>query len=124
MFCVDIGDSNRLVVDCSKPVVTCVNNFVDKVCSSFSYLGIDALTTNMCVSDFIAVTNIKNAYRSVCIHPSCHSLQGLFWDFGQGVEYFCDNRMSMGLSSSPYIFTHVGNSVAKCATVQQNYQHE
>ena len=115
MFCVTKDASYRVVVDCSKPLKTCVNNYVDSVSSTFSYTGIDSLVENMHTGDYIAVTDIKNAYRSVTIHETCRTMQGLVWDLGNGPEYFYDNRMSMGLSSSPYIFTRIGNFVSRCA---------
>ena len=115
MICVAKDASYTFVVDCSKPLKTCVNNYVDSVSSNLSYAGIDSPVEHMHTGEYISVTYVKNSYHSVTIHETCCTMQGLVWDFGNGPEYFYDNHMSMGLSSSPYIFTRIGNLVSHCA---------
>ena len=66
----------------------------------------------MCVGDFIVVTEVTVRFVFTRHVVPCKVYVGIS---DRGVEYFCDNRMSMGLSS-PYIFTHIGNFVARCAT--------
>ena len=56
-----------------------------------------------------------DAYRAVQIHPLDRPKQGLAWDLGAGIEFFLDNRLSMGLASSPYILTRVSNFIVRCA---------
>ena len=78
VFCLDKASSYRMVVDCSKPLASSVNNYVNEVSSSFSYTGIDSLITNMSAGDYIAVTDIKNAYRSVRYIPLVTHCKALF----------------------------------------------
>ena len=52
----------------------------------------------------------KDTYRVVSIHPDDWSHQGLHWDFAEGVNtYLKDNRLCMGLSSSPYVFSKISD---------------
>ena len=55
----------------------------------------------------MSVIGIADAYRAVPIHPDDRIRQGLSWQFTDsvGFSYMIDNRLCMGLSSSPYIFS-------------------
>ena len=64
--------------------------------------------------DFIAIIDIKDAYRAIFIHPSDRPRQGILWDFGDGPQFYLDNHLSMGLSSSPYIFSKISDFVIRC----------
>ena len=57
--------------------------------------------------------DIKNTYRAVSIHPCDREHQGIVWDSGQGLEMLIDNRICMGLSWSPYIFTMFSNFIVR-----------
>ena len=48
------------VGDCSKLQELSVNNFVDQVCKTFSYKGVDDLVDELITDDFIAVIDIKD----------------------------------------------------------------
>lgn len=62
----------------------------------------------------IIVVDIKDAYPVLSIQPDDRPMQGIKWDFDRGAELFLDNRLCMGLSSSPFIFTQISNFVARC----------
>ena len=109
------GVGVRTIIDCSKPYNLSVNNFTDQVCTKFSYKTIDDVMNNIQQGDYLAVVDVSDAYRSVNIHPSDRPLQGICWDFGEGPVYLEDNRLSMGLSSSPYIFSKISDFVTRCA---------
>ena len=105
----------RTIIDCSRPLGKSVNNFVSEIAAKFSYKSLDHLINSMCKADYISITDIQDAYRAVSIHPSDRIRQGIPWDFGHGIEYLLDNRLCMGLSSSPYIFTKISDFIARCA---------
>ena len=74
--------------------------------------------------------DIKDAYRMASIHPDDRNCQGLHWDFAEGVStYLKDNRLCMGLSSSPYVFSKILDFVVCCANRESitrvlNYLHD
>ena len=113
------GSGMRAIIDCSKPHNLSVNNFTDQICTKFSYKSVDDVVDNMGQGDYIAVVDISDAYRSVNIHPLDRTLQGIAWDFGDGQVFLEDNRLSMGLSSSPYIFSKISDFITRCS-VREN----
>ena len=120
IFCIPKeGGGTRSIVDCSKPEGSSVNNFTNEVSVKFSYNSVDDVAEAMTQGDFLATTDIKDAYRAICIHPRDRGRQGLHWDFppekGDGCTYMEDNRLCMGLSSSPYVFSKVSDFVVRCA---------
>ena len=42
------------------------------------------------------------------------------WDFGKWTVYLRDNRLCMGLSSSPFVFSKINNFVVRCM-VREGY---
>ena len=65
--------------------------------------------------DWLAVIDIKDAYRAVSVHSSNIHYQGLVWNFlGENV-YLLDTRLCMGLASSPYRFQRISNFIVRCA---------
>ena len=95
-----------MIVDCSRPVGESVNGCTDAVAVKFSYNSVDNVAEQMERGDFMATIDIKDAYRAVSIHPRDRERQGLQWEFSKGKRTFMkDNRLCMGLSSSPYIFS-------------------
>ena len=77
----------------------------------------DDVVDNLKASDFLAAIDIKDAYRAVQIHPGDRDRQGLKWRFkGDGeFTYMVDNRLCMGLSSSPFIFSRISDFIVRCA---------
>ena len=108
--------SGRTVVDCSRPRDNSVNTAVSEVASKFSYQGVDDVVYCMEKGDYMASIDIKDAYRAVHIHPRDRLKQGLKWHFsGEGsASYMIDNRLCMGLSSSPFIFNRLSDFVVRC----------
>ena len=68
----------------------------------------------------MSTVDISNAYRAVNIHPACRERQGLSWDIGKGVVNIRDNRLCMGLSSSPFVFSKISDFVVRCM-VREGY---
>lgn len=106
----------RSVVDCSRPIGESVNGATKTIASHFCYRGVDDVVDNLRATDFLASIDIKDAYRAVQIHPGDRDRQGLKWQFeGEGfVTYMVDNRLCMGLSSSPFIFSRISDFVVRC----------
>ena len=107
-------DDFRAIVDCSSPEGTCVNECTKECKETFSYNSVNTVIGYLQRGDFTCTVDISNAYRAVSIHPLSRERQGLSWDFGSGPVYLRDNRLCMGLSSSPYVFTKLSNFVVRC----------
>ena len=121
IFCIPKeGGGSRSIVDCSKPAVHSVNNYVDEVAVRFSYNSVDDVAAAMERGDYLSTVDIKDAYRAVSIHPRDRDRQGLHWDFdparGSNCTYMKDNRLCMGLASSPYVFSKISDFIVRCAT--------
>ena len=120
MFCIPKeGGGSRSIVDCSKPSETSVNNHVDEVAVRFNYNSVDDVAAAMEKGDYLSTVDIKDAYRAVSIHPRDRDRQGLHWDFdprkGSDCTYMKDNRLCMGLASSPYVFSKISDFIVRCA---------
>ena len=107
-------DDFRAIVDCSSPTGFCVNEHTMTCRTKFSYNSVEAVTHLLQVGDYMATVDISNAYRAVNIHPACRERQGLSWDFGEGIVYMQDNRLCMGLSSSPFVFSKLSDFIVRC----------
>ena len=116
VFVVPKGDGGgRVVVDCSRPKHVSVNNSTDSVKLKFSYKSLSNVTDLLQQGDYLATLDIKDAYRAVNIHPSNRKFQGLCCKLLDGkIHLFEDNRLCMGLSSSPFIFSKMSDFVTRC----------
>ncbi len=114
-------DDFRAIVDCSSPDGACVNDYTEGCRANFSYNSVESVTELIQVGDYLATVDISNAYRAVNIHPTSRIRQGLAWDFGDGTVYLRDNRLCMGLSSSPYVFSKLSDFVVRCM-VREGYK--
>ena len=104
----------RAIVDCSSPMGECVNDHTWSCRNKFSYNSVDMVAGMLQKDDVLATVDISNAYRAVNIHPDSRERQGLAWDFGEGTVFMRDNRLCMGLSSSPYVFSKISDFVVRC----------
>ena len=107
-------DDFRAIVDCSSPTGFCINEHTMTCRTKFSYNSVETVAQLLQVGDYMATIDISNAYRAINIHPACRERQGLSWDFGKGVVYMQDNRLCMGLSSSPFVFSKVSDFIVRC----------
>ena len=105
----------RPIMDCSMPEGGAINNFMLDTYEPFSYNSVytvaDQLTPNM----YMAVVDLKSAYRSVNVLASHAEFQGFAWDMGDGLEYYNNNRLSFGLRCAPNIFNSLSNFLVKIA---------
>ena len=107
-------DDVRAIVDCSSPDGNCVNDHTRGCRVNFCYNSVESVTELLIEGDYCATVDISNTYRAINIHPVCRERQGLSWDFSEGVVYLRDNRLCMGLSSSPFVFSKVSDFVVRC----------
>ena len=107
-------DDFRAIVDCSSPTGFCVNEHTGSCRTTFSYNSVETVTQILQEGDYMATVDISNAYRAINIHPGCRERQGLSWDFGDGLTHLRDNRLCMGLSSSPFVFSKISDFVVRC----------
>ena len=109
------GSGFRAIVDCSEPAGRSINDFTESVATKFSYNSVDDVAEAIQVNDFVSTIDIQDAYRAVSIHPDSSRRMGLSWVFTPGVvTHLRDNRLCMGLSSSPFVFSKVSDLVVRC----------
>ena len=109
------GGGMRVIVDCSAPGEDAVNLHTNEVCIKFGYHSVDTVTEMMESSDLLATVDISDAYRYVSIDTESSDFQGISWEWGGERVFLRDNRLSMGLSSSPYVFSKISDFVVRCA---------
>ena len=109
------GGGIRAIVDCSAPGSDCINNYTDQVGVKFSYNSVDTVTEMLVQNDKMCTVDISDAYRAVNTDVDSRQFQGLSWDMDGDRIYMTDNRLSMGLSSSPFVFSKISNFIVRCA---------
>ena len=97
----------RPITDASKPDGLSINNFMEKTFSTFKYESVDK------ESEYMAVTDITSAYRSVMVRPCDRTRQGLQWEINGEVTFIKDNFVSFGTRVAPYIFSRITDAVAR-----------
>ena len=101
----------RPIIDCSRPDKKSVNNFCSGIEETFTFKSVENVLALLQPNDFMAVVDIKSAYRAVSIHPENKKYMGLRWDI-QGKEVFIeDSRLCFGLSLGPMVFNSISNFV-------------
>ena len=103
----------RHITDCSRPLLTSVNNFMKHTFSTFSYNTIDNAIKDVHKYSYMATVDLQDAYRSVPIHPDDRKHFGLSWDFGKGPSYVTDNFLCFGSKCSAFIFNRLTDAIAR-----------
>ena len=101
------------IMDCKRPLGTSINTFMDTVCTTFSYISRDDVTDVVQKGDFMAVLDIKGAYRSVNVFPDHRKFQGFVWNINGIDSYFEDNRLCFGLKCAPYLYTQITEFIVR-----------
>ena len=70
----------RPITDCSMPSNTSVNNHCENLIEEFKYKSVDNVLSMLNIHDYLAVVDIKPAYRALSIYPEHRSLLGLRWN--------------------------------------------
>ena len=105
----------RPITDCSLPVDISVNNFMTTTFQKFSYKLVDDVAQCLKGGEFISVTDISSAYRSVNIFDGHSRYQGFSWELNGEVKWFQENRLCFGLRSAPYIFNMLSDLIVDVA---------
>ena len=100
----------RLIVDLSAPEGHSVNDFVDKELCLLSYISVDdvaRVVLQLGQGTLMAKADIKEAFRTIPVHPADRWLLGMQWE-GQ---VLVDKVLPFGLRSAPLIFTAVADAM-------------
>ena len=103
----------RIIHDCSRPPGKSVNSHATLRKEKFQ--TIDEAVKLIKPGYFMAKVDLKNAYRSVRIHPSNYEATGLSWKFkSENYERFLyDSRLPFGARKSPSIFHRITQAVRR-----------
>lgn len=95
----------RPITDCSRPECLSVNYHCSSLIEPFHFLSIHDVVSLLGPHEYMAVVDIKSAYRAVIMSPFHRKYMGFFWDH-DGIEnrMFQDNRLCFGLRTGPCNF--------------------
>ena len=100
----------RLITDLSFPTGASVNDGIDPVLCSLSYVSVDeiaSLVLQLGVGSLMAKVDIESAYRLIPVHPLDRPLQAMEW---KG-KLYVDPMLPFGLQSAPKIFSAVADAL-------------
>lgn len=97
----------RPITNCSRPVGSSINNHCDGIVKKFHYMSVDSVAEILNPNDFMAIVDIKSAYRAVSIHPNHRTYVGFRWTIDDNECFFVDNRLCFGLKSGPCHFNSI-----------------
>ena len=103
----------RIITDLSHPEGHSVNDAIDSLLCSMSYITVDqvaARAMSLGKGALIAKIDIKSAYRLVPVHPSDRKWLGVKWND----HIYVDGSLPFGLRSAPKIFTALADAVEWC----------
>ncbi|MCP4545470.1 MAG: hypothetical protein GY835_03255 [bacterium] len=104
----------RPITDCSRPRSDPLNAYIRPHLAKFRFASIDRVVGAMTPGCFMAVVDIKAAFRSVPVFPPHRQFLGFCWEFpGCAPCYLLDCVLSFGLSCSPIIFHRISTSVVR-----------
>ena len=104
----------RPITDCRRPLSRSINNYMEHVCETFSYVSLDQVCEVVEPGSYFSVLDIRSAYRSVNVYPPHTRFQGFMWDLdGYGLRPYVDNCLCFGLKSAPYIYTQITEFVMR-----------
>jgi hypothetical protein len=102
----------RLIHDLSRPLGGVNKHSTD---NAVKFPTIDEATRHMSSNTFLAKIDLKEAYRSIPLHPTCYGLTGLQWHFSGDDKstFFFDARLPFGASKSCKIFQSLTNAIVR-----------
>ena len=103
----------RPITDCSRPFGDSLNSYIST--EKFSFVSVEAATALCKPGSFMAIVDIKSAYRAIPILPQHRKLQGIRWQFtgDQLPRYLVDNFLCFGLSNAPGIFNRISCAIVR-----------
>ena len=112
----------RPIIDCSRPDKKSVNNYCSGIEETFTFKSVENVLALLQPQDFMAVIDIKSAYRAVSIHPDNKKYMGLRREIQNKEVFIEDSRLCFGLSLGPMIFNSISNFVYSILTDIYNLQ--
>ncbi len=104
----------RPITDCSRPLHDSLNDYIRPTLPKFSLKSIDNAINAIVPGCYIALVDIKAAYRSVPVQPQHRQFLGFVWDLASHpFPYFVDNCLSFGLSCAPLIFCRISAAIVR-----------
>ena len=100
----------RVITDLSHPKGNSVNDGIDPLLCSLSYISIDTAAQRIVrlgKGTLLAKFDLENAYRVVPVHPVDRLLLGVQW---KG-ETYVDGALPFGLRSAPKLFTAIADAL-------------
>ena len=100
----------RVITDLSFPPNGSVNEGIDPILCSLTYLSIETVAHTVSLlgtGAMMAKIDIEAAYRLLPVHPQDRLLLGIEWNG----EVFCDAMLPFGLRSAPKIFNAVADGL-------------
>ena len=74
-----------------------VNNVCQNIIEDFQYKSVDNVLAMLQEGDYMAVVDIKSAYRAVPIYPGHRRYLGFRWEINGETVYIEDSRLCFGL---------------------------
>ena len=105
------GGEIRPITDCSMSLYQSVNSHCDNLIEEFKYKIVDDVLSILNTHDYMAVVDIKSAYRALSIFPGHRSLLGLRWELDNKNISIEDGRMCFGLRVGPMQFNKVSEFI-------------
>ena len=112
----------RPITDCSMPRSISVNNFCENIIEDFQYKSVHNVMAMLQEGDYMAVVDIKSAYRAVPIFPDHRRYLGLKWEVNGEMVYIEDSRLCFGLCLGPSYFDKISGFVYNILADMYNIQ--
>lgn len=110
----------RPITDCSKPVDVSVNYHCASLVLPFKFMNIKDVVAMLQPGEFMAVVDIKSAYRAVIILPEHRQYMGFHWTLDGEKRMFQDNRLCFGLRTGPCNFNMISCFLADVLRQRQH----
>lgn len=104
----------RPITDCRRPLGISVNNFMTTTYAPFHYITLDDVCEQLEGGEYLAVVDIKSAYRSVNVSVNHRQAQGFSWGNEGHKCLFTDNCLCLGLRCAPFMFTQFTEFIGRC----------
>lgn len=85
------SDSIRPITDCSRPQGQSVNSHCGTLAKKFQYNSIKDVVSGITPGCYLAVIDIKSAFRSVPVAPHHRQYLGFRWELDGDEHYYVDN---------------------------------
>lgn len=109
----------RPITDCSKPDDISVNYHCASLVLPFKFMSIKDVVAMLLPGEYMAVVDIKSAYRAVIILPEHRQYMGFHWTLDGEEKVFQDNRLCFGLRTGPCNFNMISCFLANVLRERQ-----